>query len=253
MNGTEYESLLAAAATMSPREAADHYHNLAQQWYRLQDRKALRVYSKHIVRITKLLHSKERLTRLDAIRALAFIVLCPRLHRKLFEYGVLYTIVATLNNSQEDAYCEAALVVLNHLCNQSSRTQPRQFQLVTDFCKNKQCLAIIFKFAHFNDHAISIIANVMSVIAALCDERRLVFISLSAYSQNIYCLYIANVQEYCVRAGIMERAFYLKTYRFDRIVRQNVELFLKAMHLEHYSVDKFKFCFYVFLCVWLCI
>ena len=175
MNGTEYESLLAPAATMSPREAAGHYYNLAEQWYHLQNPTALKAFSKHIPRITKLLDSKDKLTRLDAMRALAFIAACPRLHRKLFEYGVLHKVATILGLTHGAASCEAALVVLNHLSNQCSQKQPRKFQLVTDFCKNKKALIIIFRYAHVEDRALSIIANVMSVVAALCDERRLVF------------------------------------------------------------------------------
>merc|ERR1712232_1095314 len=117
--------------------------------------------------------------------------------------------------------CEAALVVLNHLCTQSSRSNSRKFQLVTDFCKDKQSLIIIFRYAHVEDRCLSIIANVMSVLAALCEER-------------------PNIQEYCIRAGIMERAFSLKISHRDRIVRANVDLFLTAMQLQHYSVDKFN-------------
>lgn len=39
----------------------------------------------------------------------------------------------------------------------------------------------------------------------------------------------------------MERAFNLKTSHRDRIVRANVDLYLEAMQLDQYSVDKFKY------------
>eukprot|EP01083_Nonionella_stella_P021481 59542_1 len=221
MTDAEYQNLLAPALSMNERESAGHYYNLAEQWYHLQNNKAFKAFSKHLLRITKLLQSTDKNTRLDSVRALAFIAACPRLHRQLFEYDVLKQIVYILGSSPEAANCEAALVVLNHLCTQSSRDQRSKFSLVTDFCKDKQSLIIIFRYAHVEDRCLSIIANVMSVLAALCTER-------------------PNIQEHCIRAGIMERAFNLKTSHRDRIVRTNVDLFLNAMLLQPYPVDKFN-------------
>eukprot|EP00484_Ammonia_sp_Unknown_P022892 CAMPEP_0197033530 /NCGR_PEP_ID=MMETSP1384-20130603/11911_1 /TAXON_ID=29189 /ORGANISM="Ammonia sp." /LENGTH=1137 /DNA_ID=CAMNT_0042463347 /DNA_START=267 /DNA_END=3680 /DNA_ORIENTATION=+ len=217
---TEYQSLLAPALSMSEREAAAHYYNLAENWYHLQNNKAFKAFSKHIPRITKLLQSTDVNTRLEAVRALAFIAACPRLHKQLFEEDILKYIVYILGSSPEAANCEAALVVLNHLCQQSP-TQKRKFAFVSDFCKDKQSLIIIFRYAHVEDRCLSIIANVMSVLAALCTER-------------------PNIQENCIRAGIMERAFNLKTSHRDRIVRANVDLFLQSMQLQDFSVDKFN-------------
>eukprot|EP01084_Bolivina_argentea_P156534 272828_1 len=221
MTDVEYQNLLAPATTMNEREAAGHYYNLAEQWYHLQNNKAFKAFSKHLSRIIKLLESSDKNTRLDAIRALAFIAACPRLHRQLFETNVLKMIVYILGSSPEAANCEAALVVLNHLCTQSPKDQKHKFSLVTDFCKDKKSLVIIFRYAHVEDRCLSIIANVMSVLAALCTER-------------------PSIQEQCVRAGIMERAFNLRTSHRDRIVRTNVDLFLKSMQLQDYSVDKFN-------------
>lgn len=170
---SEYQSLLAPALTMDDREAAAHYYNLAEQWYHLQNNKAFKAFSKHITNIAKLLESTDKYARLDAVRALAFVAACPRLHRQLFENDVLKLIIYILGSSPEAANCEAALVVLNHLCTQSPKDQRNKFALVTDFCKDKQSLIIIFRYAHVEDRCLSIIANVMSVLAALCTERRM--------------------------------------------------------------------------------
>ena len=122
----------------------------------------------------RLLGSKDRTTRLDAVRALAFVAASPRLHKQLFEHDVLKLIIYILGSGDEAAKCEAALVVLNHLCTQDAITQKNKFELVSDFCQDKQALIIIFRYAHVEDRCLSIIANVMSVLAALCTDRRMI-------------------------------------------------------------------------------
>eukprot|EP01084_Bolivina_argentea_P156533 272826_1 len=221
MSNIEYQNLLAAATSMNEREAAGHYYTLSEQWYHLQNNKAFKAFSKHLSHIIKLLESKDKDARLDAIRTLAFISTCPRLHRQLFEGNVLKMMVHMLSSSSEVHNCEAALVVLNHLCTQSAKDQKHQFSLITDFCKDKTSLVAIFRYAHVEDTCLSIIANTMSLLAALCTER-------------------PNIQEHCVRAGIMKRAFNLKSSHRDRIVRTNTDLFLASMQLKDYSVEKFN-------------
>eukprot|EP01084_Bolivina_argentea_P251002 420797_1 len=198
MTDAGYQNILSQATTMNDREAAAHYYKLAEEWYHLQNNKAFKVFSKHLSRILKLLVSSDQNTCLDAIRALAFIAANPNLHRQLLKIDVLGTIVQILTSSPEAAKCEAALVILNNLCTQSPKDQKHKFSLITDFCKDKRSLVIIFRYAHVEDECLSIIVNVMSVLAALCTER-------------------PNIQEQCVRAGIMERAFNLKTSHRDSI------------------------------------
>ena len=89
-------------------------------------------------------------------------------------------------------------MVLNHLCTQSPKDNKHKYSLVTDFCKNKQSLIIIFRYAHVEDRCLSIIANVFSVLAALVTDRRLVstfnvfmcYIQIHAISHYQYIIII---------------------------------------------------------------
>lgn len=220
---SEAQNLLAPALSMSETEAANHYLQVANEWYNQQNSRAFKAFlhNEHIPRIAKLLQSKDKKAPLDAVRALAFIAASPRLHRQFFDCQILDAMVTILGSSDAAAHCEAALVVLNHLCRQSPTEQQTKYNIVSRFCEQKDSLVIIFRYAHVQDSCRSILANVLSVLAELCNKRQ-------------------GVQERCIRAGIMERAYNLKTCNRERTVRTNADIFLKAMQLEHYSVDKYN-------------
>ena len=173
MTDFEYQNLLAAAQSMTPREASAHFFSLAEQWYRMRSNKALNAFSKHINGIIKLMSSADKLTRLYAIRTIAFVSACPRLHRPMFGAGMLDLVVHALGSSHEAAHCEAALVALSHLCSQSSQKQKVKFAIVSSFCQKQTSLLVIFRFVHVDDRCVSLIANVMTLLAALCTDRRM--------------------------------------------------------------------------------
>ena len=241
MADSEYQDLLALAESMTPRDASSYFFNLASQWYNMQNGKAFKAFGKHINAIIKLMSSPDKRTRLDAIRTIAFVAACPQLHRQMFSADVLDLMGNILGSSPEAANCEAAGVALNHLCSQSSKQQKVKFDIVASFCKNKDSLLVIFCFGHVEDRNTSIISHVMSVLTALCTDRRM-SISLHAH----FCIFDfqldsdpAEIQEQCIRAGIVERAYNLLSLHRDRLVHNNVKLFLEAMLLDTLSVDTF--------------
>ena len=69
-------------------------------------------------------------------------------------------------------------------------------------------------------------------------------LSLKSYYLTIYTLYLddytEDVQDRCIRNGIMERAYNLKSCHRDRAVRKNADIFLEAMRLQDYSMDVFN-------------
>lgn len=191
----ENENLLRASLSMDDSEASAFYYQIAQNWFHLQNQKAFRAFSSHIKRMLPMIQSTSKggQTRLNIIRAFAFIASNRKLHHRLLDCDILRYMVYTLANSPEAANCEAALVVLTHVCTQSTKST-KNYKKVSLYFKDKQNLTTIFRYAHVEDSCPSILANVFSVLAALCTGR-------------------TAIQEQSIRAGIMERAYNLKNSR----------------------------------------
>ena len=178
---TEAQNLLAPALSMSDVEAANHYVQVAHEWYNQNNSIAFKAFlhNQHIPRITKLLRSKEEKAPLDAVRALAFMASSPRLHRQMFDCGILDVMVHILSSSTHAATCEAALVVMNHLVQQDRAKMRNRYNRITEFCKQHDSLVVVFRYAHVQDSCRSLLANVFSVLAQLCNQRRTFSFSLS--------------------------------------------------------------------------
>lgn len=172
---TEAQNLLAPALSMSDAEAANHYVQVAHEWYNQQNSIAFKAFShnQHIHRISKLLQSKEEKAPLDAVRALAFVASAPRLHTVMFDCGILDAMVRILGSSTHAATCEAALVVMNHLVQQNRETNRKKYNRISEFCKQHDALVVVFRYAHVQDSCRSLLANVFSVLAQLCNGRRM--------------------------------------------------------------------------------
>ena len=172
---TEAQGLLEPALSMSDAEAANHYLQVCHEWYNQNNGTAFKAFlsKQHIPRLSRLLQSKEDKARLDAVRALAFMASSSRLHRQMFDCGILDAMVHILATSTAAATCEAALVVMNHLVQQNRETQRNRYNRISEFCKHQQSLVIVFRYAHVQDSCSSLLANVFSVLSQLCNQRRM--------------------------------------------------------------------------------
>lgn len=185
---SEYQSVLARAELMNPCDAAAHFCEVANYWYSELLTRPFRAFSNHIDTLMLFISSDDTRTRRDAIRTMAFVAACPGLHQQMFNVGAPKKMIDILQTRTSDAIsCEAALVALNHLCAQSATTKNR-FAAVSSFCENKDSLRVIFRYANVLDDQCSIISNAMSVLAALCTDRRM----SHSHSLCIYCNYPYN-------------------------------------------------------------
>eukprot|EP01084_Bolivina_argentea_P292637 503126_1 len=155
---------------MSEPDLARYYHNIANNWYITKNNQELTEISKHLPQIIKLVESIDKNTRLVAIKTLSFITSCNEMHLQLFELGILKLLIYILGSSPHAKCSEVALRILTDLCTQSQEHKP-EYNKVTEFCKNKQNLRIICRYVHMEEPCVSIIANVMSLFAALCTDR----------------------------------------------------------------------------------
>ncbi len=167
----EAQGVLAPALSLTDAEAANHYFQVVNQWYQQGNASAFKAFlhNEHIPRITKLLHSRDGKIALDAIRTLALLAASPRVHQQMLDCRMLLYMVQILGSSTKAAQCEAALVVLNHLCTQ--KPEKRRYSQITEFCKEDDSLTVIFRYAHVEDSSRSLLANVFSLLAQLCNKR----------------------------------------------------------------------------------
>ncbi|ETO27973.1 hypothetical protein RFI_09158 [Reticulomyxa filosa] len=122
----------------------------------------------HIPRIIEFVKKEsDEILQLKALQTLALISSEPQLHEVLFRYNILDLMVQFFEKSQEMEMWEASLVVLNQICFEWKDDFTEKKVILQKFWQKRENLELLCKCANIEDGAISIIANIFSLLATI--------------------------------------------------------------------------------------